>query len=168
VLRAANCFRAQRVTLHEGSLIVADEETIGGVNTTPVTPLVSMLGIPPEAEIDIINDANTDSYWERSDRFDMALDLTAGREGLDALATAMRCWIAHVLGIDVTIEACELHDVDLVGMLGSMPTPPGSATCSGVARTLTRRPWRAWLGCSGLRFGIPRSCSTRSGASRSI
>src|SRR5262249_51342044 len=83
VVRAAELFfRTQRVTLHHGSLIAADEETIGGSSTAPVTPLVSMLGIPPEAEIDIINDDNANSYWDRSDQFDMALDLTAGREGL--------------------------------------------------------------------------------------
>src|SRR6185437_2230044 len=80
VVRAAELFfRAQRVTLHENSLIAADDETIGGVNTTPVTPLISMLGIPVEAEIDIINDDNAESYWRRSDQFDMAIDLTAGR-----------------------------------------------------------------------------------------
>ena len=82
MLRAAELFfRTQRVTLHEGSLIAADEETIAGINTAPVSPLVSMLGIPAEAEIDIINDDNAESYWERSDQFDMALDLTAGRAG---------------------------------------------------------------------------------------
>ncbi|MGA8969388.1 MAG: DUF6352 family protein [Pseudolabrys sp.] len=120
VLRAAEMFfRTQRVTLHDGSLIAADEETIGGVNTAPVTPLVSMLGIPPEAEIDVMNDGNVDSYWERSDQFDTALDLTAGREGLDALATAMQCWIAHLLGIDVTIEAlAQLQDVNLAWYVG--------------------------------------------------
>ncbi len=120
VLRAAEMFfRTQRVTLHDGSLIAADEETIGGVNTAPVTPLVSMLGIPQEAEIDVMNDANVDSYWERSDQFDTALDLTAGREGLDALATAMQCWIAHLLGIDVTIEAlAQLQDVNLSWYVG--------------------------------------------------
>lgn len=120
VLRAAEMFfRTQRVTLHDGSLIAADEETIGGVSTAPVTPLVSMLGIPPEAEIDVMNDANVDSYWERSDQFDTALDLTAGREGLDALATAMQCWIAHLLGIDVTIEAlAQLQDVNLSWYVG--------------------------------------------------
>ena len=120
VLRAAELFfRAQRVTLHEGSLIAADEETIGGVNPTPVTPLVSMLGIPPEAEIDIINGDNAGSYWERSDQFDMALDLTAGREGLDALAQVMQRWIAHVLGIEVTIEAlAQLREVDLAWYVG--------------------------------------------------
>jgi Family of unknown function (DUF6352) len=120
VLRAAETFfRTQRITLHEGSLIAADEETIGGVNTAPVTPLVSMLGIPPEAEIDIINGDNADSYWARSDQFDMALDLTAGREGLNALAQAMQHWVAHVLGIEVTIEAlAELRDVNLAWYVG--------------------------------------------------
>jgi hypothetical protein len=120
VLRAAELFfRTQRVTLHDGSLIAADEETIGGVNTAPVTPLVSMLGLPAEAEIDVINEDNAGSYWDRSDQFDMALDLTAGREGLTALAQAMQSWIAHVLGIDVSIEAIEeMRDVNLTWYVG--------------------------------------------------
>jgi hypothetical protein len=120
VLRAAELFfRTQRATLHEGSLIVADEETIGGVNTTPVTPLVSMLGIPAESEIDVINKENAESYWDRSDQFDMALDLTAGRKGLNALAQAMQRWIAHLLGINVSIETLpELQDVDLTWYVG--------------------------------------------------
>jgi hypothetical protein len=120
VLRAAELFfRTQRVTLHDGSLIAADEEIIGGVSATPVSPLVSMLGIPPEANIDVINGGNADSYWDRSDQFDMALDLTAGRDGLGALASVMKRWIAHLLGIDVDIEAlAELQDVNLAWYVG--------------------------------------------------
>ncbi len=120
VVRAAELFfRTQRVTMHEGSLIAADEETIGGINTAPVTPLVSMLGIPAEAAIDILNDDNAESYWERSDRFDMALDLTGGRSGLVALAEAMRRWIAHVLGVEVAIEPLtELRDAHLTWYVG--------------------------------------------------
>ena len=151
VVRAAELFfRTQRVTMHEGSLIAADEETIGGVNPTPVSPLVSMLGIPAEAEIDVLNDDNADSYWERSDQFDMAIDLTAGREGLQALAEAMRRWIAHVLGVEVTIEPLtELREASISpGMSGSTPTPPGSAICCGTARRSTRPPCRGWSGCS--------------------
>jgi hypothetical protein len=105
--------------MHENSLLAADEETIGGVNTSPVTPLVSMLGIPTEAQIDVINDSNAESYWERSDRFDMALDLTGGRAGLVALAEAMRRWITHVLGVEVTIEPLtELRDAPLSWYVG--------------------------------------------------
>jgi hypothetical protein len=120
VLRAAELFfRTQRITLHDGSLIVADEETISGLNATPVTPLVSMLGIPAEANIDIINAENARNYWQRSDQFDMALDLTAGREGLGALAQAMERWIDHLIGADVTIEPLkELNDINLVWYVG--------------------------------------------------
>ena len=120
VLRAAELFfRPQRVTLHEGSLIAADEEIIGGANPASVSPLVSMLGIPAEAAIDVINDDNAETYWQRSDQFDMALDLTAGRAGLSALAEAMRHWIQHLHGVEVAIEPLrELRDVNLVWYVG--------------------------------------------------
>jgi hypothetical protein len=120
VLRAAELFfRTQRATVHEGSLIAADEETIGGDSPAPVSPLVSMLGLPAESAIDILNDGNAASYWERSDRFDMALDLTAGRAGLAALAEAMRLWISHLLGVSVSIEALiEMKDTMLSWYVG--------------------------------------------------
>jgi hypothetical protein len=120
VLRAAELmFRVQRLTLHEGALIAADEETIGGVNAAPVSPLVSMLGIPPAADIDIINEANADGYFERSDRFDMAIDLTAGRDGLAALAQVLQRWVGHLLGVEVDVEALTgLRDVDLAWYVG--------------------------------------------------
>jgi hypothetical protein len=120
VLRAAEMFfRTQRATLHDGALLAADEETVAGGTQAPVSPLVSMLGLPAEAEIDIINDDNAGTYWERSDRFDMALDLTGGRDGLAALAEAMRLWIAHLLGIAVTIEPLtELRDAPLSWYVG--------------------------------------------------
>jgi hypothetical protein len=114
VLRAAELFfRTQRAAVHDGSLIAADEETIAGDGPGPVSPLVSMLGLPAEAKIDVLNDDNAESYWARSDRFDMALDLTAGRAGLAALAEAMRRWVAHLLGVSVSIQPVpELRGVD--------------------------------------------------------
>ena len=120
VVRAGEMFyRTQRVTLHEGSLIAADEEKIGGSNPASVSPLVSMLGIPAEAHIHVINKDTAGGYWERSDQFDMAIDLTAGRDGLAALATAMQRWIAHVLGVDVTIEPLtEMREVNLAWYVG--------------------------------------------------
>jgi Family of unknown function (DUF6352) len=120
VVRAAELFfRTQRVTVHEGSLLAADEETVGGGSQSPVTPLVSMLGLPADAAIDVLNDDNAETYWERSDRYDMALDLTGGRAGLTALAEAMRCWIAHVLGVEVDIEPLtELREATLAWYVG--------------------------------------------------
>jgi hypothetical protein len=120
VVRAGEMFyRTQRVTTLEGSLIAADEEKVGGANPASVSPLVSMLGLPAEAHIHVINAENAEGYWERSDQFDTALDLTAGRDGLAALATAMQFWIAHVLGVDVTIAPLtEMREVNLAWYVG--------------------------------------------------
>ena len=106
VVRAAELFfRPQRMTLHEGSLIAADEETIGGIGATPASPLVSMLGIPAQADIDVMNDDNADHYFEHSDQFHAAIDLTAGRRGLEALAEVLTRWVSHLLAVDVDDRA---------------------------------------------------------------
>jgi len=120
VLRAAELFfRTQRMTLHEGSLIAADEETVAGTSGTPTSPLVSMFGLPVEAQVDIINDDNAEHYFEHSDQFHMAIDLTAGRRGLEAVAEAMRRWVKHVVGVDVTVEPLtELRDATLSWYVG--------------------------------------------------
>jgi|KBSSwiStaDraftv2_1062776.scaffolds.fasta_scaffold08042_8 hypothetical protein len=120
ILRAAEMlFRPQKLTLHEGSLVAADEETVAGIGQRPLSPLVSMLGLPAAAEIDVLNEENAGSYWDRSDRFDMALDLTAGRYGLAALGEVMRRWIKHLLAVAVKIEPLiELQDAPLVWYVG--------------------------------------------------
>jgi hypothetical protein len=119
-LRAAEMFfRPQRLTTHEGSLIAADEETVAGTNASSASPLVSMLGLPAEAAIDVLNDDNVHDYWERSDRFDMALDLTGGRRGLAALGDVVARWVGHLLAIEVTVEpVTEASDVNLTWYVG--------------------------------------------------
>jgi len=120
MLRAAEIFfRTQRLTTHEGSLIAADEETVAGAHAKSASPLVSMLGLPAGAAIDILGDDNTAEYWERSDRFDMAIDLTAGRRGLVALGHVLGRWIEHLLAIKVEIEPLtEAQNVDLTWYVG--------------------------------------------------
>lgn len=120
ILRAAEMFfRPQRLTLHEGSLIAADEETISGSGAMPASPLVSMLGIPAQANIDVLGADNAHLYWEHSDLFHSALDLTAGRRGLEALAAVMQRWISHVIGVEVDIEPLvEMRDVNFVWYVG--------------------------------------------------
>jgi hypothetical protein len=120
VLRAAELFfRPQLVTLHDGALLAADEETISGSNATPVSPLVSMLGLPAASEIDVLGDDNAASYFARSDQFDMALDLTAGRKGLAALGTVIERWVRHVLAVDVTVEPLlDVRDARLAWYVG--------------------------------------------------
>jgi hypothetical protein len=120
VLRAGELFfRTQRVTLHDNNLIAADEEKVAGTSATPASPLVSMLGIPAEANIDVLTPDNAEHYWHQSDQFDMAINLTAGQSGLAALGQALTAWVHHLLGIDVEIEALPaLRDVSFNWYVG--------------------------------------------------
>jgi Family of unknown function (DUF6352) len=120
VLRAAELFfRPQLLTVHEGSLISADEETIAGVNDVHISPLVAMMGLPASGEIEIIAEANAQDYFERSDRFDMAIDLTAGRAGHAALAQAIVRWVRHLLAVEVAVEPlAELRQASFTWYVG--------------------------------------------------
>lgn len=120
VLRAGELFfRPQLVTIHDGSLLAADEETIAGKTAGPVSPLVSMLGLPNASNIDVLTHENAEAYYARSDQFDFALDLTAGREGLVALARALEIWTRHLLGVEVTIDPLtEIRDARFTWYVG--------------------------------------------------
>ena len=117
LLRAAEMFfRPQRLTTHEGSLIAADEEHVGAA---AASPLVAMLGLPLAGNIDVLNDDNATSYFERSDRFDMALDLSVGRRGLAALGKVIERWVKHLLAVEVAVEPLtEPGDVALSWYVG--------------------------------------------------
>jgi hypothetical protein len=119
-LRAAELFfRPQKMTLHDGSLLAADEETISGLGDKPLSPLVSMLGLPAAAEIDVLNEHNAADYWQRSDQFDLALDLTAGRRGLAALGEVIERWVAHLLSTNAKVAPLvELRDAEFSWYVG--------------------------------------------------
>ena len=158
VLRAAELFfRTQRMTLHEGSLIAADEETIAGTARTPVSPLVSMLGIPAEAEIDVMIDDNAEHYFEHSDLFHMALDLTGGPAracGAGRGDAALDRASARRRGRRSSRSPnCATRSSP--GMSGSMPKAAGSAMRCGTARSSTRRPPARVVGLFRLTFRDP-------------
>jgi hypothetical protein len=120
VLRAAELFfRPQRILPHEQALLLGDEEVVGVRSPTSILSLISMLGTKTDAQLDVLSEENAESYWQRSDQFDMALDLTAGGRGPRALAQAMTRWVSHLLGIDVGIEPLtELREVKLAWYIG--------------------------------------------------
>jgi len=120
VLRAAELFfRPQKLTLYEGSLLAADEESVLARTGAAPSPLLSMLGLPLTQDLDILAEANAASYWERSDRFDMVLDLTAGRHGLAALGEVIVRWVWHLLAVRVRIEPLqELREAPLAWYVG--------------------------------------------------
>ena len=119
MLRAAELFfRPQRVTVYESSLLLADMEHID-TNVPTLSPLATMFGLRAGPDIDVLSDDNASSYWDRSDRFDFALDVTAGRRGLAALAAVISCWVKHLLDVDVIVEPLnDRRDVALAWYVG--------------------------------------------------
>ena len=122
VLRAAELFyRPQRVTFHEGSLLLADAETIEQhEQNRHASPLLSMLGGPAVTELEILDEKNSDAYFGRSDAFDMVLNL-GGHDSMArrGLAAAMEVWVRHLLAVDTRIEPVErIDDEDWAWFVG--------------------------------------------------
>lgn len=107
-LRAAEFFyRPQRAAFHEGTVLVADAESIERhERERQAFPLVGMLGGPAVTALDILDAANSDSYFARSDAFDMVLDFGAP-EARRGLAGTMTAWVRHLLDVRVDIEPVE-------------------------------------------------------------
>lgn len=110
-VRAAELFfRPQRVTYHNGSVLLADAEAIEThEQQRRASPLLAMLAPAPVEELTVLTDANADDYWGRSDAFDMVFDLGpsavgAVAGGRDALGRALRIWVRHMLGFDTAID----------------------------------------------------------------
>lgn len=114
VLRAAELFfRAQRVSVHEGRVLLADAEVIAArEGTAPLSPLVAMLGKEAATELDVLTEENAWTYWSRSDAFTMALDLS-GPQGRAGLAQAVEAFLRHLLGVAATVTPLDrLEDPD--------------------------------------------------------
>jgi hypothetical protein len=109
-LRAAELlFRSQKVSLEDGAIMLADEETVEMYATTGGFGALGRLLAEAETpmrsvSLDVLDEANGALYWQRSDRFDTVLDLSFGRPGLDALCRVLEAWVAHLLGLAVHVE----------------------------------------------------------------
>jgi hypothetical protein len=69
--------------------------------------------------MEVLSESNAHTYWDRSDQFDLALDLTGGRRGLAALGDVIVRWLAHMLNLDVQmVPITELRDVTFTWYLG--------------------------------------------------
>jgi hypothetical protein len=109
-LRAAELlFRTQKVTVAEGAVMLADEETLevaartGGLGSLGRL-LVDSATPVGQVTLDVLSAENAALYWERSDRFDTVLDLSFTRPGLDALCRVLERWVMHFLGVALHIE----------------------------------------------------------------
>ena len=109
-LRAAELFfRSQKATLREGHALLADLETVerhasGNRYGSIGRLLVEAQGSLGSVDLDVLDRANAALYWQRESAYDTVISLTYGRAALDALARVIEAWIAHFLGVRVSVR----------------------------------------------------------------
>lgn len=139
VLRAAELFyRSQKATNHDGSLLLADAESVESqpqashdLHTSPLTALLQPAGF---GEIDVMNDENAWTYWSRSDAHAMAMNIGGNSKARDGLCRAIERWISHLLGVAVKVEPlASIEDRDWRWFIGldSEGTRIGNALWNG-------------------------------------
>ena len=171
VLRAAELFfRPQRIMPHEQSLLLGDEEVIGGLK--PDAGAV--------ADVDAGRDhRRADRRAQRGERRQLLATQRPVRHGARSHRRKARTGCAgagdDALDFPSARDRCRDRAADAncatqssPGMSGSMPKPPGSATGSGMARRSTSGPRAACWRCSASPLPTPAWWPTLSGASRSI
>lgn len=108
-LRAAELFfREQTVSTDGGRLLLADEEIVemhAKSGETGLAQLLAETGTPMRTvELDVLDEDNKETYWNRSDRFDTVIDFRFEQPALDAFARVIEAWLMHLMHLEVRVE----------------------------------------------------------------
>jgi len=124
-LRAAELFfRSQKVSLKDGAIMMADEETIEMKRETAGLGDLGRFLVEMETPLDQINlevltPDISQQYWERCDRHDLVFDASYAQPGLAALCRVIEAWCAHLLGVETRIVPVpEIQDDHWVWHIG--------------------------------------------------
>jgi len=133
-------FRPQRISvLDDGAVMAADERSVERYATTAgfgsLGELLQKSQTPARTvDLDVLSQENADRYWERDERFDLAISLNRGQAALAALCRVLERWVAHFLAVEVRITPQrEIEDARWVWHVGL------DAEASGVLNDLYKR-----------------------------
>jgi hypothetical protein len=113
VVRAAEIFfRDQKVTNEDGQIMFADSEVVEVYSETGgmggLGGLLAEAGTQMrEVSLDVLTEENKETYWDRADQFNFALDFRYTQPGPDAFGRMLEKWIRHMLGIDSKITSVQ-------------------------------------------------------------
>jgi len=117
--RAAELFfRRQRVSFNDGTVLLADDQTVEMHATTGGFGSLGRLlkenrAAPRTIELDILDETSAGRYFERDECHDTVLSLNHGRPGCLALARVLERWIAHFHGVRTAVKPVrEIPDED--------------------------------------------------------
>jgi len=108
-LRAAELmFREQKATIQDGHVLLADLETVtlhatGAQYGNLGRLIVEAQGATAKTELDVLERANAQIYWERESRHDTVISLTYGRPALEGLCRVIEAWVRHFCGVQVAV-----------------------------------------------------------------
>jgi hypothetical protein len=108
--RAAELFfREQKATIRDGHVLLADLETVemhaAGTRYGSLGRLiVEAQGAAPTADLDVLDRANAQLYWERESRYDTVISITYGRPALEALCRVIEAWTRHFCAVAVRVQ----------------------------------------------------------------
>lgn len=124
-VRAAELlFRTQRISVQDGQVLSGDQAVIDLLSDTGGLGAMGRMLIENKAPVrtvnmEVLDTKNSDRYWQADERHTFLLDLThelnrdlshgmsftltRARSGLKALAHVLEKWVAHFLGVSVTI-----------------------------------------------------------------
>ena len=120
-------FRPQRISVQDGRVLAADRDNIDLLRETgglgEIGRLLAQVQVPLRAvDVEVLAEGTAARYWAgaAAGRHTLLLDLTHelaqdlghglqfrlknARSGLPALARALERWVAHLLGVEVSIE----------------------------------------------------------------
>lgn len=103
-------FRPQKITVgDEGAVMAADDATVELLATTgsfgSLGELLVRNRTPTRSvDLDVLDRGNAAQYWERDERHDFAVSLNRGQPALEALTQLLSRWVAHFLGVAVSIR----------------------------------------------------------------
>lgn len=109
-------FRRQRLSTEGGRVLAADAATLEVYHDTggfgAVGKLLRQQNVAmPAVKMDILDAENAPFYFMRDELYGFALDLTPGGRGAGALAAVLEKWLAHLTGVEASIEpVSEIRD----------------------------------------------------------
>ena len=123
--RAAEVFfRRQRVSVNDGSIMLADDEIVerhasGGGFGSLGKLLQEGQTRTRTVDLDVLDDKSAARYFERDERHDTVLNLNHGRPGCAAMCRVLERWIAHFHGVRTTVKPVrEIPDDEWVWHVG--------------------------------------------------
>ena len=108
--RAAELFfREQKASTDDGAVMLADLETVemhatGGKFGSLGRLIVESQAPLATVNLDVLDTDNAHLYWMRDQRHDLVISMNFGRAANQAFCRVMEKWIAHFLGVKVSIR----------------------------------------------------------------